>query len=338
MEKELNKIGHLTEDEFKQQMRINNANEALANPGFEQTITTTTQIISRVNRATYYELDGQKLSDFVPMEVGFGAFSTEIMQMATKATGADFKAGIISPSAGALKQDTYTDIEVGSEKYHNNFWRDTYSISREGIEIARRNAIPFNVIEEKERARRKKFDLGLQDAWFNGLGDGKSYGLLNQPSAVINTSFMQKKLSAMTDDEFSAWVSQIRGLYNSTANATANFDRLLIPQSEYFALDRVFGQFGMTRRQILEEVVKANRGKIVYTTYNETAGTNGNQRYALYKYDADYIQAFMPLEYTPFPLYAVNALDMISNCMAQFVTPVVKRSNTLLYIDVIPQT
>lgn len=55
---------------------------------------------------------------------------------------------------------------------------------------------------------------------------------------------------------------------------------------------------------------------------------------AVYRHDADYIEGFIPLPYTPYPLYPVNALDMISNCMAQFVTPQLKRKNTLIYWDV----
>lgn len=328
------KIGGFTKEQFKNQMRLYNAAEIFVNPGFEQQITTLTQILDRVLDTVYYELDGQKLSDFVPIEASFGAFSPEIVQFATKATGTDFKSCLIHPTAGALNQDGYTDIEIGDLKYPNNFFRDTFSVTKEGQEIAARNMIPFDVYEEKERARYKKFQLGLQDAYFLGLDDDRSYGLLNQPDAIVDTSFMTKNLSEMTDDEFSAWVAAIRGRYNNTTNSTANFNRIALPQEEYFALDRPFGTFGITRRQVLEEVVRANNGKIVYSRYNTTAGTGGKPRYAVYRHDADYIQGFIPLDYTPYPLYPVNALDMISNCMAQFVTPQLKRKNTLIYWDV----
>lgn len=331
----IDKIGGFTKEQFKNKMRVNNAVESFTNPGFEQQITTTVQMMDRVLDTVYYELDDQKLSDFVPIEEGFGAFSSEIIQFATKATGTDFKSCLIHPTAGALNQDGYTDIEIGDIKYPNNFFRDTFSVTKEGQEIAARNMIPFSIYEEKERERYKKFQLGLQDSYFLGLDDGRSYGLLNQPDAIVDTSFMTKKLSEMTDDEFSAWVAQIRARYNNTTNSTANFDRIALPQEEYFSLDRTFGTFGLTRRQVLEEVVKANNGKIVYSRYNSTAGTGGTQRYAVYKYDPDYIEGFIPLAYTPFPLYPVNSLDMISNCMAQFVTPQLKRKNTLIYWDVV---
>lgn len=331
-------IGRLTTSEFENEMRgtLTAQNSLFNNPGVEQTITTTTQIMGKVNETVYYELDGQKLSDFVPIEVGYGAFSTKILQAAVTASGTDFKSCLIAPQGGRLKLDGYTEIEVGTQEFPNNFFRDTYSISKEGAEIASRAMIPFDLLQQKEKARRKKFDLGLQDAWFNGLDDGKSYGLLNQPGAVVNTSFMTASIADMTDAQWQTWLSAIRALYNTLTSATANFTRLCIPQSDYFALDRVFGQFGMTRRQLLDEILKANGAKLVYTTYNETAGTGGGKRYALYKYDPDYIQGFLPLEYTPSPLYPQGAFDLISNCMAQFVTPQLKRTNTLLYLDVVP--
>ena len=329
-------IGAYTVDQFKNQMRVWNANEALTNPGFEVQIDSTAQVIQKVLETNYYELNGQKLSDFVPIEAGMGTFSTQLVQLATKAQGTDFKACLINPTTGGFNLDGHTDIEIGEETYPNNFFRDTYSISREGVEIAKRNVIPLDIVSAKESARKKKFDLGLQDAYFVGLGDGKSYGLLNQPAATTNTTYMGgKTIAQMNDTEFQTFAAGLRGLYDNATNSTANFDRLVIPQADYFALDRVFGQFGMTRRQILEEIMAANGGKICYTRYNTTAGTNGGARYALYKYDPDYIEGFIPLEYTPYPLFPTNSLDMMSQCMAQFVTPQVKRTGTLLYLDVV---
>lgn len=334
-----NMIGAYTEEQFKRIMtsnllRVNNALDG-AVEGISQTVDFTTQIMTKVLETNFYELNGQKLSDFTPIESGFGAFSTEIMQLATQGHGTDFKACLINPTGGAINQDGYTDIEIGSQKYPNNFFRDTYSITKEGSAIAEKAVVPFNLLEQKEKARKKKFDLGLQDAWFLGLDDGKSYGLLNQPDATVNTSYLPAQIKDMTDSQFTSFLSTVRATYDNLTNSTANFNRLVMPQADYFSLDKVFGEFGLTRRQLLEEVLKPNDGKILYTRYNTTAGTGGAPRYALYKYDPDYIEGFLPLPYTPFPLYPTNALDMISNSMAQFVTPKVKRTNTMLYLDVV---
>ena len=136
MLKDTDKLGAISVGEFKQEMRAQNS--IFNNPGIEMDITTTTQIMGRVLETNYYELNGQKLSDFVPIEVGTGAFSTKLLQAAATAVGTDFKACLINPTAGALKLDGYTDIEVGNLEYPNNFFRDTYSITNEGAEIASR--------------------------------------------------------------------------------------------------------------------------------------------------------------------------------------------------------
>lgn len=331
------KFGMITVGEFKKEMRAQNA--IFNNPGIEQDITTTTQIMGRVLESNYYELNGQKLSDFTPIEAGTGAFQTKLLQAAATAVGTDFKSCLINPTAGALKLDGYTDIEVGALEYTNNFFRDTYSITKEGSEMASRARIPFNILEEKEHARKKKFDLGLQEAWFKGLDDGVSYGLLNQPNAITDTSTLGgKNLSEMSDAEFTTFIATIRAYYDNVTNSTAMFNRLCVPQQEYFKLDKVFGQFGLSRRSILDDVLKEAGGKIVYTRYNTTAGTGSGARYAIYKHDPDYIEGFLPLPYTPSPLYAQGAYDMISNAMAQFITPVLKRANTLVYLDVVAQS
>lgn len=334
-------IGKFTVPQYKNFMRVNNAAMAamdtVMDTGLEQCISTTAKILPTILDAYYYQLDGQKLSDFVPIEVGYGAYSRELVQFAVKPTGADFKSWLINPTAGGFNLDANVDSDIEAQRYHNNFIRAAYSLTKEGIEMAAKATMPFNLYEIKEKARAKAFYLGLQEAWFLGLNDGKSYGLLNQPSGSINTSFMNKSLSKMTNDEFKDWVGTLRGLFNSATKGILQFDRLLMPQDDYFALDTVFGEFGLTRRQILENVVKANNGKIVYTKYNETAGTNGNPRYALYKYDEDLIQGFIPLPYTPWSVFPQGSLDVMCHCMAQFVTPVSKVNNTLLYLDVIPQ-
>ena len=74
------KLGAFTLDQYKQQMRVNNANEALTNPGFEAQISSTAQVVTKVLETNYYELNGQKLSDFTPIETGMGAFKTELLQ------------------------------------------------------------------------------------------------------------------------------------------------------------------------------------------------------------------------------------------------------------------
>jgi hypothetical protein len=131
-------------------------------------------------------------------------------------------------------------------------------------------------------------------------------------------------------------------LYDNNTNGAFQFNRLLLTNAAYWSLDKVFTalistQTGYTtRRAYLESVLNANDGKIVYTKYGQTIGTGGGlikSRYALYNTDEDNIQANLPLPYTIHPPFPQGSLDLNIEAEAQYITPVLKRDTTLIYLD-----
>ena len=319
-------------------LRVNNSGLATGT-GFEQTITTLTDIIAGVVETKYYELNGQKLSDFCKIEVGKGAYQTNLMQYAISYTGNTGKAGLINPTANGINKDANATIQIGQLTMPNNFWRFAYEVSNELVRMAERNPETFSIIEEHEKARKKIFDLMLQEAWFKGLDDGKSYGLLNQPNVTVNTTLMTAELGAMTDAQFQTFIAKAPDVFNSNANYAINFNRLLIPSAQYYALTQPYGQFGLNRLQVLEDAMKRVAGpdfKIVHATYatGASAQGSGKGRYVLYNDDADNLCAYLPVPYTPMPLFPQGSLDLVSQAHAQFVTPYVKRIKSMVYADV----
>ena len=337
----MTKLGLLTEDEYANILRGNVQNSGInETPGIEQFITTTTHIIGKVVETKYYELMGQKLSDFVKIEVGTGAYSTQLFQYASAYVGSPFKAGIVNPTASGINADVNSNIQIGSLTIPNNFWRMKYVIGKEQIGIAARNTETFSLIEENEKARKKVFDLGLQEATFKGLGDGKSYGLLNQPNVTVNTTLMSAELNAMSDAQFQTFLATAPAAYAANADGTMMFNRMLVPQSAFLALQQPYGSFGETRKTILERAFQGIVGadfKIVHATYctGATAGGNASKgRYVFYNDSEDNLIMHLPKPYTPYPLFPQGALDMISDAEAQFATPYLKRINSMLYADV----
>ena len=335
------KLGILTKEQYADTFRGNVQNSGIGQtPGIEQFITTTTHIIGKVIEKKYYELMGQKLSDFVKIEVGTGAYSTQLVQYASAYVGSPFKQGIINPTASGINADANTNIQVGMLNIPNNFWRNKYVISKEQIGIAARNAETLSLIEENEKARKKCFDLGLQEATFLGLGDGKSYGLLNQPNVTVNTTLMTAELNAMTDAQFQTFLASAPAAFANVSDGTMMFNRMLVPQDAFLALQQPYGSFGETRKTILERAFQGIVGadfKIVHATYckGATAGGNANKgRYVFYNDDADNLTMYLPKPYTPYPLFPQGALDMLSDCEAQFSTPYLKRVNSMMYADV----
>lgn len=335
-------IGAYSLEEHKERMR-NNLEGIVRNSGvgatvgLDQIITTTTDIIAGTVDTLYYELNGQKLSDFVPIEVGKGAYATQLLQYAVNYKANAGKQGLVNPTANGIAKDANSTLQVGTFTMYNNFWRWTYEVSNELVNIARVNAETFSIIEENEKARKKVWDLMLQDAWFNGLGDGKSFGLLNAPDVSVNTTLITAKLSAMTDAQFEVFLSAAGGAFGANSNYTITFNRLLVPTSDYYALTRPYGQYGLNRLQVLEDAFKRVTGgdfKVVHAKYADTANAAGTgARYVFYNADADNICSYLPVPYTPMPLFPQGSLDLISQAHGQFITPYVKRTGAVLYAD-----
>ena len=330
------KYKEMLRNNLMQAQRVNNSGADVT--GLEATITTLTDIIGGVVETKYYELNGQKLSDFCKIEVGRGAYATELMQYASTFVGNNGKQGIVNPTANGISKDANSSIQIGSIKMPNNFWRWDYTVTNELVNMAQKNAETFSIIEENEKARKKIWDLMLQDAWFNGLGDGRSYGLLNQPNVTVNTTLMTAELGDMTDAQFQTFLAKVAGEYNKVSNYTISFNRMLIPSEQYFALTQPYGTFGLNRLQVLEDAMKRIVGadfKIVHAKYCTGASAQGGNkgRYVFYNDDADNVCAYLPVPYTPMPLFPAGSLDLISQAHGQFITPFVKRATSMMYAD-----
>ena len=330
------KYKEMLRNNLMQAQRVNNSGADVT--GLEATITTLTDIIGGVVETKYYELNGQKLSDFCKIEVGRGAYATELMQYASTFVGNNGKQGIVNPTANGISKDANSSIQIGSIKMPNNFWRWDYTVTNELVNMAQKNAETFSIIEENEKSRKKIWDLMLQDAWFNGLGDGRSYGLLNQPNVTVDTTLMTAELGDMTDAQFQTFLAKVAGEYNKVSNYAISFNRMLIPSEQYFALTQPYGTFGLNRLQVLEDAMKRIVGadfKIVHAKYCTGASAQGGNkgRYVFYNDDADNVCAYLPVPYTPMPLFPQGSLDLISQAHGQFVCPFLKRETSMMYAD-----
>lgn len=308
--------------------------------GVVQTVDTITEIVQGVVEAKYYELGGQTLSDFINIDAsGRGAYSGEIFQFTSAYVGAPFKSCIINPASTGIHQDATADIAVDGIRTRNNFYRQKYSITQEGLKMAARNLVQFDLIEQKEKARKKTWDLGMQDTLFVGLGDGRTYGLLNQPDAAINTSLFPVAPQNMTVEQIKAFAGSAISTYFNNTNGTYMPNRWCMPTEDYMALGIPYGDtFGMpTLLEVFTNAFKQAGApadfKIVHSLYNNNAGVDNKGRHAFYNTDTDNIIMHTPKVYTPYPLYAQGALDMISDAEGQFTGVWLKKPATLLYAD-----
>ena len=311
------------------------------NAGLVQTVDTVTEIVAGVVETKYYELAGQKLTDFVNIDAsGRGAYAGEIFQFTSAYVGAPFEQCIINPASTGVHNDATADIAVDGISQRNNFYRQKYSISQEGLKMAAVNRVSFDLIAEKEKARKKTWDLGLQKVLFNGLSDGRTFGLLNQNGVTVDTSILPVAPQNMTVAQIKAFAATALATAFANSNQTIMPNRWCMSTSTYMALGVPYGDtFGMpTLKEVLERAFKEAGApadfKIVHSIYNETAGANGKGRHVFYNTDADNIIMHTPKVYTPHPLYAAGSLDMISDAEGQFTGVWVKRLGSVLYADV----
>lgn len=308
--------------------------------GVVQTVDTITDIMQGVIETKYYELAGQSLSDFINIDAsGRGAYAGEILQYTSAYVGAPFKQCIINPASTGIHNDATADIAVDAISQRNNFYRQKYSISQEGLKMAAVNRVGFDLIDQKEKARKKTWDLGLQDTLFLGLEDGRTFGLLNQPGVTVNTSLIPVPINQMDTTQIKNFAGTALATAFAASNNTIMPNRWAMPTNEYLALGVPYGDtFGMpTIKAVLENAFKEAGApadfKIVHSLYNETAGANSVARHAFYNTDTDNIVMHTPKVYTPHPLYAIGALDMISDAEAQFTGVWLKRPTSMLYVD-----
>lgn len=317
--------------------RLNNAVSA-DTLGFEQLITTQTEIVAGVIETKYYTLLGQTLSDFVSFDVGRGAYSTNIFQYTAAYVGAPFESGLVQPSSG-LGINAKSNIQIDGISVKNHFWRMDYEVSHEIIEMGKINTQAFSIIEENEKARKKVYDLGMQDVVFKGI-DG-SYGLLNQPNVTINTSLMPKAFASMSTAEMQAFATGALAAYLTNNDSTAMPNRLLMSTSDYVSLQTPFSASYPTELTKIDVIEQAFRKagcadfKIVHSTYNDKADSSGSkERVVLYNKDPDSLKVYIPKQYTPHALYPMNGIDFVSVAEAQFSGVVALRPKEMLYFDV----
>lgn len=333
-------IGILSKEEYKNQFRVNNA-VAFATPnayGLEKTITTLTQIIADVQRQKFYTV-AEPLTSYVPIEMGTGAYGHQLFQYAVAQVGDNFEAGIIQPGNG-INKDANIDITIDGTSIRNNFWRMKYEATKEILESARVNAQTFSYIEEQERARLKTSQLGIQKILFKGTDDGLNTGLLNNPDVTVNTSLLPANISAMSITQLTNFAKTAISTFFTNSNSTTFPNTWLMPTSDYMSLGvPINPEFPIgTIREFLERAfIDAGAPadfKILHTVYNNTASSTGAGRHVLYNRDSDVLTMYIPKPYTPYPLYPVGSLDMISDAEMQFTGVWVKRPAEVLYMDV----
>lgn len=273
--------------------------------GYEINITSLTTILAKISEQKFFEIAP---ADYIPLKVGEGAWSSNLVKYRSFELGDEFETGVINTGGQNSRLATAdAGVDALSIKVFN--WAKSIGWSLFDLELAAKSG-NWDLVTAKEKARKKNWDLGIQRVAFlgsrgdNGVG-GSCLGLLNQAGITINTSVVPKAISSMNTTELKALQADIIEKYRSNCARTAWPTHFIIPESDFNGLAaQASPDFPIkSTLQVLEEAFKIitrnDKFKILPLAYGDAAYSGlGVQRYVLLNHDEDSLVMNIPVDYT----------------------------------------
>ena len=307
--------------------------------GFEIPITTLTEIKRKITEQKFYEVP---IADYIPLVVGEGAFSTNLLAYTAFSTGSDFEAGVINTGANNSRlPEADVAIEPLNIKIVN--WAKAIGYSLFDIQQAAKSG-SWSLIEQKEKARYQNWSLGIQKIAFCGSAiDPDVVGLLGLTTVTSNTTLITKTISSMTEAEFQTLVARLLAAYQANCSYTTMPDTFIIPTADFLGLGvaasaATYAGIGKTKLGYLLDTFKEMTGnpnfKILPLVYAQsTQNSAGKNRYVLYKNDVDTLEMDIPVDYTTTIQDTVNGFHWQSAAYGQYTGVFSRRYKEILYFD-----
>jgi len=282
--------------------RVANAVQRQVNAlGYEVNVTTLTTIMKKVTEQKFFEIAP---ADYVPVRVGEGAWSSNMVTYRSFQLGDDFGTGILNMGSSNSRLAT-ADAGVDSITVKVRNWAKQIGWSIFDLEQAAK-AGNWDLVTAKEKARKRNWDLGIQKVAFLGMtGDTSVLGLLNQSGVTNDTTTITAPISGLSAANLNTLLSVIVEKYRSNCARTTFPTHFIIPESDYNGLASLTdASFPIkTKLQVLEEAFKLicrnPNFKILPCAYGDTAyNALGATRYALLNYDEESIRMDIPVDYT----------------------------------------
>lgn len=319
-----------------------NHNQQICNAlGYEINITSLTAIAKRVTEQKFFEI---KPSDYMPVLVGNGAWSTNIVTYRDFALGGDFETGVINTGTSNSRL-AEADAGVDSITVPINNWAKLIGWSIFDLQFAAKSG-NWDLVISKEKSRKRNWDLGIQKIAFLGSSVNSAVkGLLNQTAPTVNTTLITKYINSMTDAEFQSFVSAIVEAYRSNAARTVYPTHFAIPEADYNGLvTPVSTSFAITSK--LEYLLQAFKTATMNPNfkilpcayadktnpYNVAAGLTKNI-YTLYNYEEDSLRMDIPVDYTNTLANTINGVQYQNGAYGQFTGLQSYRPAEILYFQ-----
>ncbi len=284
--------------------------------GYEISITTLSTIMKKITEQKFFEIAP---ADYLPVRVGEGAWSSNLVTYRSFAMADDFETGIINTGANNSRLAA-GDAGVDSLNIKVQNWGKSIGWSIFDLELAAKSG-NWDLVSAKEKSRKKNWDLGIQRIAFLGAqglngSTGSCKGLLNQSGVTANTAVITKAIKSMSTAELKTFQAAILEAYRANCNRTAWPTHFIIPESDYNGLAAQSSQDFPIKSvlQLLEEafqVITRNKSfKILPLAYADSSYSGlGVQRYTLLNYDEESLRMDIPVDYTN---TLANSLDNFS--------------------------
>lgn len=295
-----------------QEQRVADYNQNIVNAlGLEVPITTLTTIVKKVTEQKFFQIAP---ADYLPVRVGEGAWSSNLVTYRSFSIGDDFETGVVNQGANSTRlaaADTGVDAVTVAIKN----WAKSIGWSLFELQQAAK-AGNWDLVSAKEKSRKKNWDLGVQKVAFLGITGSSITGLLNMSGITTDTTTITKSISAMTADELNTFCINVIEKYRSNCNRTAFPTHFIIPESCFNGLgSQMSATYPVkTKLAMLEEVFQLltmNKGfKILPLAYADSAYNSiGKQCYVLLNYDEESLRMDIPVDYTS---TLANSIDNFS--------------------------
>jgi len=329
----LNEAEQHNSDYVAQQIRNSNF-------GIEVDVTTLTTIIKSITEQKFFQVAPAK---YMPVVVGEGAWSVELLKYREFSTGDDFETGIMNTAADNSRLSE-VDAAVDPIKVPVINWAKAITWSIFDLKHASQ-AGNWDLVSSKERSRKKNWDLGIQKIAFFGMNARADVnGLLTQTDVTSNTTLITKTISSMTDTEFETFVAGVVGAYRTNCAFTAMPSRFIIPELDYNGLavsvDENFGLKSKLQRllEAFRLITQNDKFEILPLAYADQAnnaditGLNKN-RYVLMNHDEDSVRMDIPVDYTSTLQNTLNGVQFQNGAYGQFTGVKAYRPKEMLYFD-----
>ena len=281
---------------------------------YKQAITTLTQIDARIVKQKFYTIS---IPDYVDMDVGNGAFADTIFKWQSYDNATDGFDGFMNDNTNQARMPQVSVNYDGRTDYRY-IWNKYVSYNIKDLEQLRvamaRSETNFDFIEDKLEARKRNFDIMLQESVFNGnkiFNDNT--GLLNNPDIALNVDVLTQSLSSLSGNALKGIVGNMLSAYAMQANYTAMPNRLIIPYNDFLGLSTATSaDFPiLSQLKFLENAFKdatqRDDFKILPVAYAQPSfNDSGKNIYVLYNKNADNLVFDLPVEYQTTPFNTID--------------------------------